>query len=137
MVFVGGILTADSLNGGPRQENFILKDINPRLSADAFASVGISTQLGHFQRWFLDYSKVDAHLNVGSAAVLVTSALNPEKVNKEVSILPTLEVTLQQQALKTSLVTLILYNAYSLRMLGVIFSLDFVPRRYLAHSVLE
>eukprot|EP00250_Pteridium_aquilinum_P013023 c21086_g1_i1 orf=89-1453(+) len=94
---MGGILTVDSLQGGPRQERFIMKDINPRLSADAFASVGISTRLGHFQRWFLDFSKVDAYLTVGSAAALVTSVLQPEKVNKEISNLPTLEVTLQQQ----------------------------------------
>lgn len=93
---MGGILTVDSLKGGQRRDGFALKPTSPIVSADAFASVGLSAQLGHFQRWFLDFSKLDACINVGSAAALVAAASNSENGNKG-SHIPTLEVTLQQQ----------------------------------------
>ncbi|KAI5062571.1 hypothetical protein GOP47_0023110 [Adiantum capillus-veneris] len=94
---MGGILTADSLRGGDRQERLILMDTISRVSVDVFASAGVSTQLGHFQRWFLDFSKLDVNVNVASAAALVTSTRNPEQINKEISNLPSLELTFQQQ----------------------------------------
>ncbi|KAH7277164.1 hypothetical protein KP509_39G037000 [Ceratopteris richardii] len=94
---IGGLVTAENLRGGDRQERLVLRDSFPRISTDLFTSAGISTQLGHFQRWFLDFSKLDAHLNIGSVNTLAMSLHNSNQLNKDFSNFPNVEVTFQQQ----------------------------------------
>lgn len=85
---IGGILNANMLvrNGG-RRGGFPLSH---GISADAFASVGISVQLGRFQKPFLDFSKLSVRLDLGAASDL-------KNLQRSDLTSSTLEVTLQQQ----------------------------------------
>ena len=90
------MLTADTLKCGKKWSGYILNIANPRVSLDAFSSLSLSAQVGHFHRWFLDFTKLNARVNIGSSAAFVSATRNPERFDQN-DALPTMEVTLEQQ----------------------------------------
>jgi hypothetical protein len=93
---LGGMLTADTFKCGKRWSGYVLNHASSRVSVDAFSSLGLSAQVGHFHRWFLDFTKINAQVNVGSLAAVLAASTNRE-ISHNTDALPSLEVSLEQQ----------------------------------------
>lgn len=126
---IGGILSANiSSRGEAQQEGFSLCNTNRAICLDAFASLGVSAQLGHFQKQFLDFSKVGARLDLGAASRLVRETYYLADSGSSYSAPQTLEVTLQQQVagpVRARVDSRFAINSHSLQMQDLTCGLDY------------
>lgn len=71
-------------------------EISQPVSADLFASLGLSAQLGLFQRPVLDFTKLDVRVDLGAAAATMSSR-SATAHQRDENGFPSLVVSLQQQ----------------------------------------
>jgi hypothetical protein len=111
LAFTGGLVSA-SLE--PKFENYgfrstvryqaledsdqqeLKPEISQPVSADLFASLGLSAQLGLFQRPVLDFTKLDVRVDLGAAAATMSSR-SATAHQRDANGFPSLVVSLQQQ----------------------------------------
>lgn len=89
-----------------RAATLVMSD--PRYSTDLFASAGINAQFGHFERRFLDFTKVGVRLDIGAVSAMKNTLApklhflsklgEPGDTNNEHGH-PTLALSLRQQVL--------------------------------------